>query len=470
MEQAHKTRQKLRPVGSALSPNGLPFQPAGMVSLANLDRIIRIDTSSRRVVVQAGARVNQVVEALRPHGLTLPNFASITEQQVGGLIQVGAHGTGVKFPPIDADVVALKLITPAAGTLSLSIDDDNPSLFLLARVALGLMGVVAEVTLQCVPAHRLVERTVVLSRDEVSRQHADLQRNNRHVRYLWIPYTDDVVVVTCNMEKADDDAEVAQLAAPPLFSNAERLEAARALLKGHPDCKLTSQQIEQLAFTSLRDELLAMAPLDVAWVKRVNEAEAQFWRRSEGLRVDWSDSILQFDCGGQQWVSEVAFPVDDKKPLSDVKYTRKLLDMIEREDIPAPAPIEQRWTAASSSPLSPAGEKPERDLADVYSWVGIIMYLPDVEVDAKNRRLITEAFKKYKGLCEKHLWADARAVEHWAKIEMPGNDVETDLLQFRTREKFPVEALKAVCNIFDPHGILRNDLMDTIFGMKVGKT
>lgn len=62
----------------------------------------------------------QVVEALRPHGLTLQNFASIREQAIGGFIQVGAHGTGATIPPVDEQVVAMKLVTPALGTLQLS--------------------------------------------------------------------------------------------------------------------------------------------------------------------------------------------------------------------------------------------------------------------------------------------------------------------------------------------------------------
>lgn len=32
----------------------------------------------------------QVVEALRPYGLTLQNYASVREQQIGGFIQVSA--------------------------------------------------------------------------------------------------------------------------------------------------------------------------------------------------------------------------------------------------------------------------------------------------------------------------------------------------------------------------------------------
>ena len=47
------------------------------------------------------------------------------------------------------------------------------------------------------------------------------------------------------------------------------------------------------------DALLAVDPLNLAHVKRCNEAEAEFWRRSEGYQTKPSDQLLQFDCGGQ---------------------------------------------------------------------------------------------------------------------------------------------------------------------------
>jgi hypothetical protein len=40
----------------------------------------------------------------------------------------------------------------------------------------------------------------------------------------------------------------------------------------------------------------------------LRQAEAEYWRRSEGYRIGWSDQLLGFDCGGQQWVLEVALP------------------------------------------------------------------------------------------------------------------------------------------------------------------
>lgn len=462
VKHSHEARQKLRPIGSCLSPNGLPLNSDGMVSLANLDNVLSVDTKTNRVTVQAGARVSQIVEALRPLGLTLQNYASITEQQMGGITQVGAHGTGVKIPPVDEQVVSLRMIAPGLGSneVYLSAEDIDPSLFQLARTSLGMLGIVTELTIQCVPAHKLIERTFVLPRQQVAEQHRTLLSENRHLRYMWIPHTDDVIVVTCNPAQADDEV------IPSVYSTDERLGPARHLLKSHPSCKLSDEQISSLEFPSLRDELLALDPINVKWLQKVNQAEARFWRRSQGVRIDWSDKILQFDCGGQQWVSEVVFPLSgDRKKDPDIQYMFSLLDMIEQEKIPAPGPIEQRWTAPSLSPMSPASELPTRELGEFYSWVGIIMYLPDAEADGQNRELVTKAFKKYKTQCEERLWPSVSAVEHWAKIEMPTNDKEAKALQERTMNKYPVEEFRTICALFDPHGIFRNELTDTIFGM-----
>ena len=88
----------------------------------------------------------------------------------------------------------------------------------------------------------------------------------------------------------------------------------------------------EMGFSQLRDALLALAPLDKKHVATptVNQAEADFWKRSQGSRIDWSDRVLGFDCGGQQWVSEVAFPTGTRAAPSgaDLGYMRDLLTMV----------------------------------------------------------------------------------------------------------------------------------------------
>jgi L-galactono-1,4-lactone dehydrogenase len=50
--------------------------------------VLHVDVKNKTVTVQAGIRVTELVDALREHGLTLQNFASIREQQVSGFTQV----------------------------------------------------------------------------------------------------------------------------------------------------------------------------------------------------------------------------------------------------------------------------------------------------------------------------------------------------------------------------------------------
>lgn len=118
---------KIRPVGSALSPNGLSFAPpnTSCISMSLLDKVLSVDTEAMTVTVQGGARVERVIEELRQHNLTLPNLASIAEQQVGGFVNAGAHGTGATVPPVDDFVLSMKLVTPAFGVIEVKSTDSG---------------------------------------------------------------------------------------------------------------------------------------------------------------------------------------------------------------------------------------------------------------------------------------------------------------------------------------------------------
>jgi L-galactono-1,4-lactone dehydrogenase len=195
VKDCHKRGQSLRPIGSSLSPNGIALNGNGMIGMANMDNVIEIDTKKKTITVQAGIPVREVIEALRPHNLTLPNLASIAEQQMGGFTQIGAHGTGMAIAPVDQYVTKLKIVTPGRGTIELTKEKDG-RLFELARVGLGLLGVVVEITMECIPAHLLVEHTFVLTRKDAIARKDQLLKDHKHTRFMWIPYTDAVIVVT----------------------------------------------------------------------------------------------------------------------------------------------------------------------------------------------------------------------------------------------------------------------------------
>ena len=459
VEWAHTYRRRIRPVGSALSPNGAAFNPEGMLSLAMLDDVVRVDPSAMTVTVRAGARVLELVEKLRPHGLTLANYASIREQQIGGFTQVGAHGTGATIPPLDETVCDLTLVTPGKGTIRLSDDDADPDTFRMARCGVGSLGVVSEVTLRCVPSHRLLERTWTATHDEIHKNHARWLEEHKHIRYMWIPHTKTVVVVGSN-PLAPDAAVPKPTSA---YSEAKKVEPmVRLLREVAPDVDSGG-----MGFGQLRDELLKVNPLDLAHVKRCNAAEAEFWRRNSGTRCDWSDQILGFDCGGEQHVYEIAFRTGDDvegNTGADLAYMKDLLAMIDREGIPAPAPIEQRWSAGSNSPLSPAtNDGHDLTKPGLHSWIGIIMYLPSP--DPASRDAITRAFKSYAKMEEDALGDTYGIRTHWAKIELPDGEEERKEARARIERRYPsAEKFRKIRAELDPKGVLGNNLIEGLLG------
>ena len=459
VSEAHANREKIRCIGSALSPNGIGFQEQGMVSLAMMDKVLHIDEEKKQVTVQCGARVQDVADELRKHGLTLQNYASIREQTIGGFTQIGAHGSGAAIPPVDDTVVRMRIVTPGKGTIYAS-NEENSDLFNLAKVGLGCLGVVTEVTLQCVPAHKLVEKTFVSDLRTVKRNHKQWLREHKHLRYMWIPNTESIVVVQCNPEDSPHAASALQEAAVTVKGNDEsKLNPLQELLVSS-DIVSGEEEVSILSPTECRDVLLAHDPLNPKWTAAVNQAEAAFWKQSEGVRVGWSDEILGFDCGGEQWVYEVAFPVGTQQSPngSDIQYMEELLKLVKKWNIPAPSPIEQRWTSGSSSSMSPASGESE----SLFSWVGIIMYLPDSK-QAEKRAAVTRKFVDYRKLVEDKLLKKYRAVEHWAKIEFPETKQQEQQIRQRLEARYPIQEFQKARARVDPGNIMGNDLIDTLF-------
>jgi len=545
LEAHHAKGRRVRAVGTGLSPNGIGLSSADGNSFNHVDRVdsdlvsvaaldhISIDAKRGLVTVGAGTRVSQVLKALAERGLTLENFSSIQEQQMGGWTQVAAHGTGCSLPTVDEMVVRMKLATPTEGLITLS-DTSNPHLFRMARVGLGALGVVTELTMRTIPQHRLREYTYCTSEELVDQRHYRKLRHFRHVRYMWIPYTGRVCVVASNptnlhtSASASTPVSVGVSTPAPVFGTAsasasasasistaaaaaavlaaqtygqdlelERgvaltvqklktqadleglpatFELSKLLLDLSPD--LSPAHIKSMGFSQLRAMLLDIAPSSLAHVQQVNAAEAAYWEACAGTREAGSVEVLGFDCGGEQWVLEVCLPIGtlDDRSGKDIQFVRKLLRLIERHKIPAPAPIEQRWSARSTSPMSPA-YSPNAD--EVFTWVGVIMYLPQ---GAKERAEVKRRFGEYKEVL-RPLMEEYGAQCHWAKLEMPSNSASTatptggkgdglgaeaqaqELQYWRSHlaKKYPIEEFRRYRDALDPRRILSNDLLAAVF-------
>lgn len=442
---AHKTGTRIRPIGTGLSPNGLALEPEGMLSMAQLDGIIRVDPKAKEITVQAGTRVSVILEELQKYDLTLENFSSITEQQIGGWTQTGAHGTGARIPTVDEMIIRMKLVTPGRGTLELSGTGPDSELFRWARVGLGTLGVVSEVTLKCILRYQLHERTYCTTEAELRKNHARLLQSYRHVRYMWIPYTDTIVVVLSDLPKVGAKLN-------PARPSKERVKPLLELLQ-----KLDPESVDEGDnFSQIREKILRLDPLNPKHVALVNRTEAEFWKLSEGERIADSTEILGFECGGSQWVLENCFPCGtiENPSLADIDYLIEMKATIEREGIAAASPIEQRWTARSTSPMSLSySPRPK----DIFSWVGVIMYITTDE----QAPAIKEKFREYGKFHADQTFKYGGAF-HWAKIDLDFHQGNDRLVNLRTNlaRRFDVARFTELRASLDPSNILGNKITD----------
>src|SRR5205809_928601 len=117
----------------------LPAEVARPASLPELcDAIAAASAHGRRVRVAGSGH----------------SFSDIAVQTIAGAISTATHGTGARLPNISAQVVELTLVLADGSTLECSPERDA-ELWRAARVGLGALGVIAEVTLRCVPAFTL---------------------------------------------------------------------------------------------------------------------------------------------------------------------------------------------------------------------------------------------------------------------------------------------------------------------------
>jgi FAD-linked oxidoreductase len=138
------------------------------------------------VTVQAGIRLRDLNDELHERGLAIPNLGDINVQSIAGATATATHGTGVAFPNISTNIVALELVT-GDGAVVRADEDHEPELLRVARVGIGALGIVTEVTLRCVPAFNLraVETIEVLA--DVVADFGNVMRSTDHVEFYLMP-------------------------------------------------------------------------------------------------------------------------------------------------------------------------------------------------------------------------------------------------------------------------------------------
>ncbi|MER7455668.1 D-arabinono-1,4-lactone oxidase [Micromonospora sp. NPDC126480] len=195
--------ERIRAVGSGHSFTAVALTDGRRMELADLDTGVRVDVDRRLVTVPAGTTLRALNRLLAGHGLALPNLGDIDAQTVAGAISTGTHGTGAGYGCLATFVEALTLVTGTGEVLRCSADE-HPDVLAAARVSLGALGVLVDVTLRCVDAFVLLAHERPAPLDTVLAGLPGLVAAHDHVEFYWFPYTERVQVKSNDRVPVDD--------------------------------------------------------------------------------------------------------------------------------------------------------------------------------------------------------------------------------------------------------------------------
>jgi L-gulono-1,4-lactone dehydrogenase len=195
--RARERGLRVRVAGAGHSFSGIARSDGAMLMLDRLTDVLDVEHSAGLVRVQAGITIHALSERLDAHGLALENLGDIDAQSIAGAISTATHGTGARLRNISSQVTELTLVLADGSTLVCSRERDLEG-FLAARVGLGALGAIAEVTLRCVPAFTLrgVDAPAPLA-DTLDR-FDELAAANDHFEFFVFPHTDTALTRTNN--------------------------------------------------------------------------------------------------------------------------------------------------------------------------------------------------------------------------------------------------------------------------------
>jgi FAD/FMN-containing dehydrogenase len=155
--QQHKDG-KIRAVGSLHSWSDLVKTDEALIDMRHFNRIeVFTQNGDTRVKVGAGCQIKHLLEALNKQGLTIPSLGLITEQTISGATATGTHGSGKHSLSHYIDSLRVFCFKGDANVAQVVEINDGVELQ-AARCSLGCLGVIAEITLPCIPQYFVQEK------------------------------------------------------------------------------------------------------------------------------------------------------------------------------------------------------------------------------------------------------------------------------------------------------------------------
>lgn len=197
IQEATDNHVKFKAVGSSHSWSDLVCTDGYLINTDYLNRIIWIDSEKHQVKVEAGIKIRDLIEFLAAHNLALSNQGFITDQSIAGAIATATHGTGKGAYALSDYIMGMEILD-AQGILHEISEQSHPEWLPLTRVALGALGFVYSVTIQCEPLFNLVHKRTLMNLSTVMNMYQELYERNDFFMFMMQPQSSSALVFFWN--------------------------------------------------------------------------------------------------------------------------------------------------------------------------------------------------------------------------------------------------------------------------------
>jgi L-gulonolactone oxidase len=180
--------RRVKAIGAGHSFTAAAMTNGVLVSLDQMNRVVGVDRDAGLVTVQAGITLKALGADLAAVGLAMPNLGDINVQSVAGAINTATHGTGLALGNIATTIVGMQIVD-GLGTVVRCDAQHDPELLRVGRVGVGALGIVTEVTIQCVPAFDLHAHETVEPLDDLLDGFGEFAGSAEHAEFFWMPGT-----------------------------------------------------------------------------------------------------------------------------------------------------------------------------------------------------------------------------------------------------------------------------------------
>lgn len=167
------------------APEGIMLDPSALTGL------IAVDPEQHTVTARAGTRLGSLNAMLEGHRLSLHNMGDIDRQTLAGATSTGTHGTGGVVASLSAQLSGLELVT-GTGEVVRADARTEPEVFAAARVGLGALGILTELTFKVEPMFTLAAHEFPISWPEALDRFDEFTAAHHHFEFFWFPHTDHV--------------------------------------------------------------------------------------------------------------------------------------------------------------------------------------------------------------------------------------------------------------------------------------